>query len=129
MTSSPKSGLRPLRHSTASIREALSYVASSGMPAQHKSVLMDVIERALAMSDPDPLPIAAPMNDPWQTQELQLIASNLDGKTAISWQNADELLVPIAKQLNRSLDEVKAKATELGFGAAVDFGIAKAANK
>jgi hypothetical protein len=119
-------GHQTLRHSIGAIREALSYVASSGMPAQHKSVLMDVIGQVLETSDQDPISnVAAPISEPWQTQEVELIGHTLKGRSATSWQNADELVMNLANRLNRRPDEVKAKATDLGFGAGVDFRVAK----
>jgi hypothetical protein len=44
----------------------------------------------------------------------------------VNWQNADELVMGLAAKLNRSPNEIKAKAKELGFGVGVDYRLARA---
>ena len=62
---------------------------------------------------------------PWQQHETAQLESFLQGKVAKSWQHADELVMRVATQLNRHPADVKAKATELGFGVGVDYRLAK----
>ena len=102
------------------IRETLQYLATSNIPVQHKKILTAVLEdamvRALQQREGD-----------WQPNETQMIADALQGRVAISWQHADEILFRLAGQLQRSPDEVKKQAIATGFGAGVDYGLAKRA--
>lgn len=111
----------------AEIREALQYVASSDMPSQHKRLLMEVVVQALRDAEREDRPSAAPNEGAhWQPPEEVAVATHLQGKTAVSWQHADELVMSLAGRLSRSPDDVRKKATELGFGTAVDYRQAKA---
>jgi hypothetical protein len=102
------------------IRETLKYLATSDIPVQHKKILTAVLEAALASA-------LQQREGDWQPAETQMIADALQGRVAISWQHADELLFRLAGQLQRNADEVKKKAIETGFGAGVDYRLAKRA--
>jgi hypothetical protein len=102
------------------IRETLKFLSGSDIPVQHKKILTAVLEEALSTA-------LQKQVDNWQPAELQMIADALQGRVAISWQHADELLFKLAGQLQRSPDEVKKKAIAAGFGAAVDYWQAKKA--
>lgn len=102
------------------IRETLKYVGASDIPVRHKKIIMAVLEQALTHA-------LQQREGDWQPAETQMIADALQGRVAISWQHADELLFRLAGQLQRNPDEVKQKAVDTGFGAGVDYRLAKRA--
>jgi hypothetical protein len=65
----------------------------------------------------------------WREHEIAHLKSVLQGRTATSWQHADQCVMHVAAQLHRAPDSIRTKAAELGFGAAVDFQIAKRIRK
>lgn len=101
------------------VRETLQFIRACDLPAKHKKVLVEVLEQSLR----DKSGLAAKV---WQSDELTELQALLAGKVALNWQHADELLISSARQLNRSQNDVKIKATELGFGVAVDYWLARA---
>lgn len=109
-----------MAHDITAIRNTLQYLASSSMPVEHKKVLTAVLEEALqhALQTHD---------DEWQAADMQTMSTALQGRVAISWQHADELLFKLSSQLHRNADDVKKKAIEAGFGASVDYWQAKKA--
>jgi len=108
----------------ASIRAALQFLIASDMPFEHKAVMIDALTEALRTSlQPH---VAVGGVGPWQVHETAQLQDFLEGKLANSWQHADELLMRVAAQLHRDPGDVRAKATELGFGAGVDYRLAKA---
>lgn len=114
--------------SPAAIRSTLQYVVSSDVPAEHKSVLIEAVTRLLRTqeSEEERQRLSSVESRSWQTEELTHLDRSLGGKLAKSWQDADETLLLIASQLHRRSAEVRTKAVERGFTAAVDFAAAKA---
>ena len=114
--------------SVAAIREALHFVARGDMPSQYKDVLLEVLAQALrdAESLIDRQDAIRNETLQWEPQEEQAIEAFLKGKTAVSWQHADELLMRLAGQLHRNPQDVRNKATQLGFGVGVDYRQARA---
>jgi hypothetical protein len=109
------------------LHATLRYVVTSDIPAEHKRVLIEAVTdriRALDAEDRKREALARDRGE-WQSDELELIAAYLRGRAANSWQHADELLMNLAVRLNRDPRDVRVRATELGFGAAVDFRLAK----
>ena len=114
------------RHPSKAIREALPFVALSDLPAEHKSVVMEVIAQALNESEEaERAGLGRNKMGPWDEAELQVVATHLQGKVAASWQNADELVVDLALRLNRVPTDVKEKGKELGYAVAVDYRAAR----
>ena len=68
----------------------------------------------------DKLPHAA-----WSHDEVEQLQTFLVGKIANSWQHADELMMHLATRLKRTPKDVRAKATELGYGACIDYNVAR----
>jgi hypothetical protein len=114
--------------SLAAIRATLQYVVSSDAPAEHKAVLIEAVTRLLRAqeSEAEHQRLSDLESRSWRTDELSHLDRSLDGKLAKSWQDADETLLLIASQLHRRSAEVRTKAVERGFTAAVDFAAAKA---
>jgi hypothetical protein len=114
--------------SPAAIRSTLQYVVSSDIPAEHKAVLIEAVTGLLRSqeSQEERQRLSDTECRSWQTDELTHLDRSLDGKLAKSWQDADETLLLIASQLHRRSSEVRTKAVERGFTAAVDFAVAKA---
>jgi hypothetical protein len=114
--------------SPAAIRSTLQYVVSSDAPAEHKAVLIEAVTRLLRTqeSEQERQRVSDVEGRSWQADELTHLDRSLDGKLAKSWQDADETLLLIASQLHRRSAEVRTKAVERGFTAAVDFAAAKA---
>jgi hypothetical protein len=114
--------------SLAAIRSTLQYVVSSDAPAEHKAVLIEAVTRLLRAqeSEAEQQRLSDLDSRSWQMDELSHLDRSLDGKLAKSWQDADETLLLIASQLHRRSAEVRTKAVERGFTAAVDFAAAKA---
>jgi hypothetical protein len=114
-------------HSTLALRSALQYMMSSDMPSEHKAVIIDLLTSALRDQDTRRLEAkaSAKVDGPWQEAETAALQSFLSGKTATSWQHADELLMHLASSLGRDPQYVRSKATDLGFGEGVDYRLAK----
>jgi hypothetical protein len=113
----------------AAIRATLQYVLGSDVPAEHKSILIDALTRLLRTEESvedDRRRDAETNSRAWQPHEINHLDRSLCGKVAKSWQDADETLIHVASQLQRRSADVRAKALELGFTAAVDFAVAKA---
>jgi hypothetical protein len=102
----------------------LQFLIASDIPSDHKSVLIDALTEALRISLQPQVTVSG--IGPWQTHETAQLQTFLEGKLANSWQHADELLMRVAAQLHRDPGDVRAKATELGFGVGVDYRLAKA---
>jgi len=112
------------------LRDALQFLVSSSIPAQHKSLLMDLVGQAMRVEELEQRDLAAQATIPkWQPEEIQLLQDSLAGRVARSWQHADELLMRVATQLKRRPADVRAKATELALGAGVDYRLAQAQNR
>ncbi len=107
-----------------SIRSTLQFLIASNIPSEHKAVLMEAVTEALRNSLLEHVTEGG--TGPWQLHETDQLQTFLQGKLANSWQHADELLMRVAAQLHRDPMEVRAKATELGFGVGVDYRLAKA---
>jgi hypothetical protein len=108
----------------AAKRAALQFVHSSDIPPQHKGILLRVLTQSLRE---DHFAVANPTQQrPWLEAELLTFERTMRNKSASSWQHADELVMYVCGQLHRSPEEVRAKAIELGFAAAVDYRFVKA---
>jgi hypothetical protein len=108
------------------MRTTLQYVLSNEMPTQYKSVLIALLTQALRDEDQQWRQGLAPKAEPeWRSDETQRLQMFLEGKTASSWQHADELLMRIATELHRGPDEVRKKATEIGLAAGIDYSVAR----
>jgi hypothetical protein len=112
---------------TPAMQATLQYLLTSDIPAEHKGVLIEAL--TLAMRTKRKIERNQEEIDqqgaPWEPQEAMQLEFYLSGKIASSWQHADELLMQAASQLHRSARDVRAKATELGLGVAVDYSLAK----
>jgi hypothetical protein len=97
------------------------------MPAEHKATLIEVLTQALRDDEAAELhrEAAAQAQGDWQEHEIVQLKSFLHGRTARSWQHADECVMHVAAQLHRDPGSVRQKATELGLGTAVDYRFAK----
>lgn len=116
--------------STDALREALQLLIKCDMHADPKRLLIEVVMETLAARE-----AAAVVRDAtkkarpaWQLAEIELATAFLQGKTANSWQNADELVTHLVHELHRDADDIRIKAIELGFGIGVDYGLAKLAS-
>jgi hypothetical protein len=109
------------------LQATLKFLLTSEIPGEHKRVLIEAVTDRLRSLDTEVRLQAALQRETraWQTEENELVAMSLGGKRANSWQHADELLMNLALQLHRDPREVRVKAAELGFAAAIDFRIAK----
>lgn len=108
------------------LRAALQFLKDSDVPAEHKAVLMQALTYALRTREAAELQTAAESSARmWQATDVERLRGALQDRAAHSWQHADELLMQVAAQLQRSPSDVRKKATELGLGAAVDYAIAK----
>jgi hypothetical protein len=116
-------------HSPAALQSALRYVLTSDMPSQHRRILIEVLTQALREDEKAHIRQLSieRAGGPWQEHETALMQSFFQGRIAKGWQHADELVMRMANQLNRHANDVRMKATELGFGTAVDYRLAKAA--
>jgi hypothetical protein len=112
---------------SAAMHAALRFVVVSDIPSDHKRVLIDVLTHAVREQDAADLRLknADQTPQPWSPEDVTRLESVLEHKVARSWQHADEILMGIAAQLHRNPRDVRAKATELGLGHAVDYAIAK----
>ena len=115
-------------HSIAALRSALQYTKSATMPADHKVVLLALLAEALRDQEAEDTRLATLENSvrPWQEADTATLQTFLTGKVATSWQHADEVLVSLASKLERDPQYVRTRATDLGFGAGVDFRLARA---
>jgi hypothetical protein len=118
--------MQVINYSTAVIREALQCIEGSNIPDEHKRVLVAVVSHTLQNAGAGAFPDARRgASDTWQQHEVQTLAAQLEGKVAANWQHADELVMRLVACLRRNPDDVRKKAMELGFGAGVDYRIAK----
>ena len=114
----------------AALHAALRYVVTSDILAEHKAVLIEALTQAIRDQETVRLRRTAEQPDAqWQAHEQTLLQTFLVGKVANSWQQADEFLTQIAAQLHRTPRDVRAKATELGVGAGVDYRLAREVRK
>jgi len=113
-------------HDPSAIRSTLQYLIASDIPSEHKAVLMQALTAALRSQVQRESPVAAA--GPWQMHETDQLQTFLEGKSANSWQHADELLMRVAAQLHRTPVDVRAKALELGLGVGVDYRLSKASS-
>lgn len=111
----------------AALHSALRFVIASNMPSEHKATLIEVLTQAVRDDEAAELhrESAAQAQGEWQEHEVLQLQNFLHGRTARSWQHADECVMHLAAQLHRDPGSVRLKATELGLGAAVDFRFAK----
>lgn len=118
-------------HRAAALSAALRFVIASEMPSQHKATLIEVLTQAMREESAAELRrhTAAQAQGEWRDHEIVQLKSFLQGRTATSWQHADQSVMQVAAQLHRAPDSVRTKAAELGFGAAVDYQIAKGIRK
>jgi hypothetical protein len=111
------------------LRAALGFVVTDDMPSEHKATLIEVLTQALRDDDAatnSRRQAAAHTPGEWQEHEIVHLKTFLPGRIAKSWQHADECVMHLAAQLHRDPRSVRDKATELGFGAAVDYRFSKA---
>lgn len=115
-----------VKNETVSLRETLTFLVQSDMPAHHKRILIEVVTQALydketkERSDGEKGVV-----EEWRQPEMDILAAFLQDKLARSWQHADELVLRLARELRRDPDDVRRKAIELGFGLGVDYRLAK----
>jgi hypothetical protein len=112
----------------AVLSAALRFVIASDMLSEHKATLIEVLTQAMrdqSASELRMLAVAQARGD-WRDHEIVQLKTFLQDRSARSWQQADECVMHLAAQLRRAPDSVRAKAAELGLGAAVDFRLAKA---
>jgi hypothetical protein len=114
-------------HSIAALRSTLQYTKSSDIPADHKVLLLALLTEALRDQQDHDTKAAALQRSakPWLDADTTTLQSLLSGKVATSWQHADELLTSAAQRLGRDPQYVRSRATDLGFGAGVDFRLAR----
>ena len=107
---------------------ALRFLITSSTPAQHKKVLIGVVVQAMRADQIAQRELEAKQRAEtiWCPQELETLRELLQGKVARSWQEADELLMHLATKLKRVPENVRGKALELDFGAAIDYRLAQA---
>jgi hypothetical protein len=116
-------------HRPAALHAALRFVITSEIPAEHKATLIEVLLQALRDDDSAAIRRREAMaqgGGPWQEHELVKLKSFLQDRIAKSWQDADQSVMHMAKQLRRDPRAVRDKATELGLDAAVDYRSATA---
>ena len=106
---------------------ALRFVVVSDIPFDHKRVLIDVLTHAVREADAAEVRLknADQTPQPWSPEDVTRLESLLERKVARSWQHADEIVMGISAQLHRNPRDVRAKATQLGLGNAVDYAIAR----
>jgi hypothetical protein len=116
-------------HSASALHSTLRYLLESDIPSQHRRILIEVVTQVLREQETARIRQLAieRVDVPWHEHEIAVLQSFLHGRIAKGWQHADELVMHLARQLNRPASDVRMKATELGFGAAVDYRVAKAA--
>jgi hypothetical protein len=111
----------------AALHAALRFVIASNMPSDHKATLIEVLTQAVRDDEAAEIhrEAAAQAQGEWQEHEVVQLKSFLHGRTARSWQHADECVMHLSAQLHRDPGSVRQKATELGLGTAVDYRFAK----
>lgn len=111
----------------AALHAALRFTIVSNMPSEHKAILIEVLTQALRDDEAAELhrDAVAQAQGEWQEHEIAQLKSFLHGRTARSWQHADECVMHVAAQLHRDPGSVRQKATDLGMGTAVDYRFAK----
>lgn len=121
-----------MRHSQrpAALHAALRFVITSEMPAEHKATLIEVLTQTLRNDEAAELhrEAAAQAQGQWREDEVIQLQAFLHGRTARSWQHADECVMHLAAQLHRDPASIRDKATELGLGVAVDYRFARQFN-
>jgi hypothetical protein len=112
----------------AAMHAALRFVLRAEIPAEHRAVLIEVLTQSIRQQEAETLrrqEETASASKEWMEHELTQLRSFLHGKVARGWQPADEYVMHLAAHLHRDPKTVRAKAIELGLGAAVDYRIAK----
>jgi hypothetical protein len=114
----------------AALHAALRFVIASEMPAEHKATLIEVLTQTLRNDEAAEVhrEAAAQAQGEWREDEIVQIRAFLNGRTARSWQHADECVMHLAAQLHRDPVSVRNEATRLGFGGAVDYRFAQKLN-
>ncbi|WP_153067194.1 hypothetical protein [Steroidobacter cummioxidans] len=114
-------------HRSAALHAALRFVITNEMPSEHKATLIDVLTQAIRDEEAAKLrrEAVARSQGEWQEPEIVQLKAFLHGRTATSWQHADECVMQLATQLHRDPASVRCKATELGLGTAVDYRFAR----
>ena len=105
------------------MQAALRFLLVSDMPADHKRLLIELVTDALRRRDAKQARDQALERDvkPWTEDEVAQMTAFFEGKSARSWQHADEMVIALALQLHRDARDVREKAADIGFGAAVGF--------
>lgn len=112
----------------AALQAALRFVLRAEIPAEHRAVLIEVLTRSIRQQEAESVrqqEEQASASTEWLEHEIAQLRSFLHGKVARGWQLADEQVMHVAAHLHRDPKTVRAKAIELGLGAAVDYRIAK----
>lgn len=114
----------------AALHAALRYVITSEIPSEHKATLIEVLTQTLRSDEAAELhrEAVAQAQGEWREDEVIQLKAFLHGRTARSWQHADECVMHLAAQLHRDPASVRNKATELGLGVAVDYRFARQFN-
>ena len=114
----------------AALHAALRFVITSDIPAEHKATLIEVLTQTLRNDEAAELHREAAVlaHGAWQEAEVIQLRDFLHGRTARSWQHADECVMHLAAQLHRNPASIRDKATELGLGVAVDYRFARQFN-
>lgn len=114
-------------HRPAALQAALRFVMASEMPSEHKATLIEVLTQAIRddVAAEQHRETVAQSQGEWQEHEIGQLKSILHGRTATSWQHADECVMLVATQLHRDPASIRDKATELGLGTAVDYRFVK----
>jgi hypothetical protein len=109
------------------LREALQFLIRSDLPADPKRMLIAVVMESLAQREAAVVQNSVnKVIETWPPADVELATTYLQGKVARTWQSADETLTHLARVLHRDARQVRTKVTEMGFGAAVDYQLAKA---
>ncbi len=105
------------------LREALQCLITSDLPADPKRILISAVMDSLVQREAAIAARAAVGESctAWKSTELDQAVAFLKGKVAKSWQNADEIVMHLARELHRLPVDVRNKAIELGFAVAVDY--------
>jgi hypothetical protein len=121
----PSADIHP--HQPAALHAALRFVITSEMPSEHKATLIAVLTQAIRDVGAVELRREADARSQgeWREPEIAQLKALLHGRTATSWQHADECVMQMATQLHRDPASIRLKASELGLGRAVDFRLAR----
>lgn len=100
-------------HRPAALHAALRFVITSEMPVEHKATLIEVLAQTIRDEEAAELrrEAVARSRGEWQESEIAQLKSFLHGRTATSWQHADECVMQIVSQLRRDPASVRLKAT------------------